>query len=118
MRFYPLIAAGAMVCSVILIRPTTAAETYELDGAHCDVSFRISHLQLSYTAGRFGDVRGGFVLDPAQPANASFIVQINAASIDTNNAKRDEHLRSPDFFNAKQFPGISFRSTRVQPIQG
>jgi polyisoprenoid-binding protein YceI len=84
---------------------------------HTSVSFKASHLGLSWTHGRFNDVRGGFSLDPADAGKCSFSLNIKAESIDTGNAKRDEHLRSPDFFNAKQFPALTFESTEVKPIK-
>lgn len=96
--------------------PARAAEVYTLDPAHAAVSFKISHIGLSWTHGRFNDVSGSFTLDP-DAAACSFTLSIKADSIDTGNAKRDEHLKSPDFFNAKQFPVIAFRSTSVRPIK-
>ena len=70
--------------------------------------FRIKHLKTSYAWGRFNDVAGKLALDGEKP---TVEVQIKADSIDTANAKRDEHLKGPDFFNVKQFPTISFKST-------
>ncbi len=92
------------------------ADDYLLDGAHAAVTFKISHIGLSWTHGRFNDVAGAFVLDP-DPTKCSFALQIKAESIDTGNAKRDEHLRSPDFFNVKQFPTMAFKSTAVKEIK-
>jgi polyisoprenoid-binding protein YceI len=59
-------------------------------------------------------VTGTFTIDPAK---TSFNLAIKTESIDTDNGKRDEHLKSPDFFNAKQFPEISFKSTSVKPVK-
>jgi len=93
------------------------AESYAIDAAHTSVIFGISHLGYSYTYGRFNKVSGGYQLDRANPAASQFQLVIDAASIDTNDPKRDEHLRGPDFFNAKQFPVISFQSARIVPKQ-
>jgi len=93
------------------------ADDFALDAAHSAVTFKVSHLGLSYTHGRFSDVGGNFSIDPADPTKASFNLTIKAESIDTGNAKRDEHLRSPDFFNAKQFPTLTFKSTSVKPTK-
>ena len=95
-----------------------SADDYAIDAAHSGVSFQISHLGLSYVQGRFNEFSGNFTIDTSDPAKSSFALTIKTESVDTNNSKRDEHLRSPDFFNAKQFPAISFASTAVKPIEG
>jgi polyisoprenoid-binding protein YceI len=118
MRLQMMVVATALACSTTMTDTVRAADTYDLDGSHTDVGFRVSHLGISWAAGRFDDVRGGFTIDAVQPSNTAFTMTINTSSIDTNNTKRDDHLRSPDFFNAKQFPVIMFKSTQVQPIQG
>lgn len=91
-----------------------AQEQYKMDAVHSGLVFRITHLGMSYTFGRFNDVQGSFSLDRSNPAGSSFQFTAKAASVDTNNAKRDQHLRGPDFFNAKQFPKITFKSTKVK----
>lgn len=93
------------------------AQQYTIDPAHTAVAFQISHLGLSWTHGRFNETSGDFVIDPSGD-RSEFILVVNAASIDTGNQKRDDHLRSPDFFNVKQFPAITFKSTRVTPVDG
>jgi len=93
------------------------AQEYEVDPAHTAVTFQVSHLGLSWTHGRFNSVSGKFFLDRNDPGRSSFALTISTDSIDTGNKKRDDHLRSPDFFNAKQFPVISFQSTRVSAAE-
>ncbi len=95
----------------------SAAEAYAIDGAHSAVAFKISHLGLSWTHGRFNELTGEFVIDAADPAKTSINVEIKADSIDTGNKMRDDHLKSPDFLNTKEFPLVTFKSTAVQPIQ-
>lgn len=95
-----------------------AADQYELDTTHASVTFMISHIGLSETHGRFNTMEGNFSIDSAKPADSRFSLTIDVASIDTNNKKRDDHLRSPDFFNAKQYPTLTFESTSVKPIDG
>jgi polyisoprenoid-binding protein YceI len=90
-------------------------ENYAVDPAHSGLNFKISHLGLSWVHGRFDELSGHFTLDPQNPANCSFQLAAKTESVDTNNHKRDDHLRSPDFFNAKQFPAITFKSTAVRP---
>ena len=94
------------------------ADDYVIDAAHSGISFQISHLGLSYVQGRFDEFSGNFTIDSSDPARSSFTLTIKAESVDTNNAGRDKHLKSPDFFNVKQFPAISFTSTAVKPIEG
>src|SRR2546423_462462 len=96
----------------VLATPALSADDYTIDTAHSGVSFKISHLGLSWIQGRFNEFAGTFTLDEqdATGAKTAFSLTIKADSIDTNNPKRDSHLRSQDFLNAKQFPGITFKS--------
>jgi len=105
---------------LFLVGLTTSvrADDYLIDPVHSGVIFRISHLNLSHVFGRFDSFSGGFTLDSSDPAKSSFTLNIKSASVDTNNAGRDNHLRGPDFFNVRQFPAITFTSTSVKPIDG
>jgi polyisoprenoid-binding protein YceI len=94
--------------------PARAADDYAVDPVHSGVTFKISHLGLAWVHGRFNDFAGNFTLDPDDAGKCSFGLTIKAESVDTNNPKRDDHLRSPDFFNVKQFPAITFKSTAVK----
>jgi polyisoprenoid-binding protein YceI len=111
-------ALGALVLAGLAAAAARAADTYTVDAMHTGVNFKISHLGLSWTYGRFNDVSGTFTIDPANPGNSSFALTIKADSIDTANAKRDEHLKSPDFLNVKQFPVLTFKSTSVKAAEG
>jgi polyisoprenoid-binding protein YceI len=91
-----------------------AGDNYKADPVHSSVVFRIGHVNISYVYGRFNDPTGSFTLDEADPDKSSFNVEIQVASVDTHNDKRDAHLKSPDFFNAKQYPAITFKSTAVK----
>ncbi len=97
--------------------PIRAADNYVVDGAHSGVGFKISHLGLSWIQGRFNKFSGNFMIDPNDAGKCSFALTITVESIDTNNSARDKHLRSGDFFNAEQFPAISFKSTSVKTIK-
>jgi polyisoprenoid-binding protein YceI len=92
-------------------RPARAAEAYIVDPTHTSIVFIVGHGGLSYTYGVFREASGSYVLDDANPANCRFQLVIEANSIDTNNAKRDDHLRSNTFFNVQQFRTIKFDST-------
>src|SRR5713226_2028376 len=94
------------------------AENYVIDDNHSSVSFKIDHLGLSWIHGRFNAVSGNFTIDKNDPSKSAFELTLKAESIDTNNKKRDAHLRSPDFFNVKQFPTITFKSTMVKTAEG
>jgi polyisoprenoid-binding protein YceI len=94
------------------------ADDYVADPAHTGVTFKIGHLGLSTTFGRFKEFSGTFSIDKADPSKSSFALTIQTESIDTDVKQRDDHLRSPDFFNTKQFPTITFKSTAVKPIEG
>ncbi len=93
------------------------AENYKIDPSHTAVIFGISHMGFSYTYGRFNKVDGKYTLDEANPAGSSFELTIDASSIDTNDPKRDGHLKSADFLNAGEFPLITFKSTGVTTEQ-
>jgi len=112
------IALAALLFSALGALQARAAEEYNVDPMHTGISFKISHLGLSWVFGTFKNVSGTFTIDPENAANSSFALTIKADSIDTANAKRDEHLRIPDFFSVKQFPALSFKSTSVKAIDG
>jgi polyisoprenoid-binding protein YceI len=88
--------------------------TYALDPAHSHVGFSVRHVMVSRTKGRFADFSGTVTIGE-DPLDSSVEVEIQAASIDTRDETRDGHLRSPDFFDAEQFPTLTYRSTRVTP---
>jgi polyisoprenoid-binding protein YceI len=103
---------------VACVSVTHGADTYTVDPVHSSISFMISHVGISNIHGRFNDFSGKITIDQADPAKSSFALSIPMESIDTNNVKRDEHLRAPDYFNAKQFPTMSFQSTSVAAVDG
>jgi polyisoprenoid-binding protein YceI len=107
-------AAAAAPAHVAPPADTTAAAPvrWQIDASHSELSFRIRHL-VSRVRGGFNTWSGTIVADPASLAGGSVSVDIQAASIDTNNERRDTHLRSGDFFDAENHPTITFRSTRV-----
>jgi len=87
--------------------------TYDLDVAHTTVEFVARHLMISKVRGRFADFSGTITVGET-PADSSVEVTIQAASIETSQSQRDEHLRSADFFDVEQFPTLTFRSTKVE----
>ena len=91
-----------------------AADTYELDAAHTAVQFSVRHMMISNVRGEFTKLSGKATGDVANPTAATVEATIDATSIDTRNAKRDEHLRGPDFLDTAKFPTITFKSTKVE----
>jgi polyisoprenoid-binding protein YceI len=93
---------------------TTGVKVYEIDPAHSEVEFAVKHLMFTTVKGRFAGVAGIIKLDDARPEDSSVEVTIDAGTIDTRQAQRDEHLRSADFFDVAQYPTITFKSTQVE----
>jgi polyisoprenoid-binding protein YceI len=113
------VTAMVLTASVVLgLGMAAGGDDYTMDTAHSGVTFKITHSDLNWIYGRFNRFTGDFAIDPADPAKSSFTMTIAPESVDTNNAKRDNHLRSPDFFNTKQYPSMKFASTSVKPIEG
>lgn len=113
-----LMAMALAACVLTGLGMVAMGDDYEIDPAHSGVTFQIRHADISWIPGRFNKFSGEFTLDTSDPAKSSFKMTIIPESVDTNNTKRDEHLRSPDFFNTKQFPTIEFASTSVKPVEG
>jgi len=101
-----------ILVSALLLPMGSMAASYTIDPTHTYPNFTIDHLGFSTLHGRFGKTTGKLDLDQAKGTGSVEIV-IDVASIDTGFKKRDDHLRSPDFFNAVEFPEITFKSTKV-----
>jgi len=98
-----------------LIFTRVRGDDYALDNVHSSATFKIGHLGISWIHGRFNDLSGDFsVADKGGNLNLT----IKADSIDTGVSARDKHLKSPDFFNVKQYPTITFKSTSVKANDG
>jgi len=94
----------------------TRTSTWTIDPTHSIAEFAVKHLVITTVKGRFRDLEGTIEIDEAQPENSSVEAKIAVASVDTNVEDRDKHLRSDDFFNAEQFPYLTFRSTRIERL--
>jgi polyisoprenoid-binding protein YceI len=91
-----------------------AATKWDFDFTHSNVDFSIRHLLVSKVRGRFDKWNGTLLIDEADLSASSVTVQIDAASVNTGEPKRDEHLRSPDFFEVEKYPHLTFQSTAVE----
>lgn len=94
-----------------------AAGTWEIDRSHSSVEFVVRHLMVAKVRGRFADFAGALVIGE-EPEQSSVAVSIQAASLDTRDAQRDEHLRSADFFDVEKHATVEFASTAVEPAGG
>ena len=90
----------------------TALKTYKIDPAHSEATFQVRHL-ITKVRGRFPEFDGAITFAPGAPADSSVVFAIQTKSVDTNQAQRDEHLRSADFFDVEKFPLLTFKSTAV-----
>jgi polyisoprenoid-binding protein YceI len=102
----------AVIASLFLAASLFAAEPFTVDRKHSEANFKIKHLMSSVT-GSFNDFAGNVNIDRGNPAASSVEFTINAASIDTDDADRDKHLRSADFFDVVKYPEITFKSSKV-----
>ena len=92
-----------------------AADEFNIDPSHSQVGFSVKHMMVTNVPGRFTEFSGKIVFDEKDPSKSSVNATIKAASINTDNTRRDEHLRSADFFDAEKHPQITFRSTSMKP---
>jgi len=91
------------------------AATWQIDPAHTNVSFSVRHMMISNVRGEFTKVSGTVEGDEKTPTQAVITATIDAASIDTREAKRDAHLKSPDFLDVAKYPTITFKSKKIEP---
>ncbi|NNM00119.1 MAG: YceI family protein [Gammaproteobacteria bacterium] len=103
---------AAFFVSLVMSVPAGAAD-YDIDieGQHAFVQFRVKHLGYSWLYGSFNDFSGSFQFDESAPGSATVSVTIKTASVDSNHAERDKHLRGDDFLDVKKYPEASFVST-------
>lgn len=106
---------GAMAVALLALPMGAAAETstWQIDASHSSVQFSIKHLMVSNVRGVFSKFDGKVTVDGEDPASAKVEATIDVASIDTRDAKRDEHLRAPDFFDVAKFPTMTFKSKQI-----
>lgn len=106
----------ALLALTMSVTGSAATERYLIDtkGAHAFIQFKVQHLGYSWLMGRFNRFEGDFKFDSEHPANSSVNVTIDVASIDSNHAERDKHLRGIDFFDVERFPTATFKSKSIE----
>jgi polyisoprenoid-binding protein YceI len=108
----PFTLVVALVSAFVV--SANAADTFKVDSVHSFVLFSVQHLGIANTYGRFNDISGTVVFHKDNPSKSSVELSVPIESLDTHNSIRDRSLNSPDFFNAKQFPTMTFKSTQVE----
>lgn len=101
--------------NTLSLSPSEAVEQYGVDAVHSTVVFRINHLGVATFWGRFNQISGAFTYDTENPSASTFQFSVPTESVDSGNAGRDRHLKTPDFFNAREHAAITFKSTAIAP---
>jgi polyisoprenoid-binding protein YceI len=109
-----LVAAFASCAGLLFAQPAAQSPTWQIDSAHSAAQFAVKHMMVSTVRGQFNKLSGTVNWDGKTFGGASVEIVIDAASIDTREPKRDDHLRSADFFDVAKFPTITFKSTRIE----
>ena len=115
MKFLRLLPLLALALAPIAL---PAADSYKVDPVHSAIMFKVHHWGAGFSWGRFNKFDGTVSFDAADPAKSSVNFTVDMESVDSNSADRDKHLKSPDFFNSKQFPTATFKSTAIKAGSG
>lgn len=110
-----VLGIAAAAAAISLMAQPVSAQTWEVDKAHTEITFEVRHF-FTPTSGKFDEFDIDLVYDADDLGASSVSAVIPIASIDTNNESRDEHLNSPDFFSAGEFPRMSFESTSIRRV--
>ena len=108
-----VVSTTLLLFTLVAAGPLAAAE-YQIDAAHSTIGFQVRHMAISKTNGNFDDYAGSFSFEPGKSDSWSCEVVIQAKSINTNNQKRDDHLRSDEFLDVAKFTTLTFKSTGVK----
>jgi len=108
---------NTLLLAAVLTLPLTAgAASYKIDDSHTRIGFKVKHLMSSWVSGEFTEFEGDIVLNPDDIEASTVDVTIYVDSIDTHNDKRDNHLRTGEFFAAKRFPEMTFVSREIRNV--
>ncbi|NOT34846.1 MAG: YceI family protein [Candidatus Eisenbacteria bacterium] len=112
-RFFSVVALAAVTLVAAALPSFAEATKWSFDGVHSEAGFSIRHI-FTKVPGRFDDMSGSIVFDEKNPSKSTVQATIQAKSINTRNERRDNHLRSADFFDVEKFPTLDFKSTKVE----
>ena len=107
-----------MLTAALTLSSFALASTWDIDTAHASGNFSVKHLAISSVNGTLGDVTGKVEMDDKDVTKSKVEVSIDLKGINTKQPKRDDHLRSPDFFDVEKFPALTFKSTKVEKGDG
>ena len=113
MKNLRLVVSTTLLLFTLAVAGPLAAAEYLIDASHSTIGFQVRHMAISKTNGNFDDYTGSFNFEPGKPETWFCETVIQAASINTNNQKRDDHLRSDEFLDVAEFPTLTFKSTGV-----
>ncbi|MDQ7053998.1 MAG: YceI family protein [candidate division KSB1 bacterium] len=102
-----------VILGLLLVGTALSADRYQIDPVHSSIAFSVRHMVINKVKGNFKEFTGTILYDEKDISKSSVSVTIQAASIDTDNSKRDDHLRSADFFDVQKYPTITFKSKRI-----
>lgn len=111
----PATTSVAPTLAPAVVSTSAQADAYSVDGVHTSALFRIRHADVAPFWGRFDKLTGTMHHDPATGALSEVNIEIDVTSVNTNNGNRDDHVRNADFFNARQYPTSTFRSSSFSP---
>jgi polyisoprenoid-binding protein YceI len=106
-----------LILALSLSTTVFAADSYKIDPVHSTIGFSVKHMMVSNVRGQFDQYEGQIVYDSKNLAGSKINVIIQSSSIDTRNEKRDEHLKTADFFDVSKFPTITFVSKKISPTE-
>jgi polyisoprenoid-binding protein YceI len=104
----------ALLAAPLLAAQMASAASYKLDPAHSEIIFSVKHLMVSTVSGNFKKFDGSFDYDPAKKELKNLVVNIDTSSVDTRETKRDDHLKTEDFFASQKFPKMTFKGEKAE----
>jgi polyisoprenoid-binding protein YceI len=109
-----MLLKSAVAAAVFAVPSLAAATTWEIDPAHSSAKFTVKHMMITNVTGEFGNVTGTVNLDDKDASKSTITASVDTTTINTNQAKRDGHLKSPDFFDVEKYPAMTFQSKSVK----